>query len=97
MKPPTHTPPPASDLPNTLVEARQRIAALGDQVRATKDAGALRAHCLELSDLATSIVAGLDRLAKETSPSTWPRDLNAPEGDPTWGLDPAEARRGEPR
>lgn len=94
MKPPTHTPPPASELPNTLVEARQRIAVLGDQVRAEKDAGALRASCVELSDLATTIVAGVDRLVNEASPSGWPRDLNAPEAPPAWGFDPTGVSRG---
>jgi hypothetical protein len=82
-------------LPNTLVEARQRIAALGDQVRAEKDASALRAYCLELGDLATTVVTGVDRLAKAAaSSSAWPRDLNAPDSAPAWGLDPTGVLRG---
>ena len=85
-------PPPGLELPNTLVEARQRIADLADHVRTEKHAGALRAHCLELTTLATTVVAGLDRIAK-AAPADWPRDLNTPEADPAWGLDPVAVRR----
>lgn len=80
--------------PDPFKDARQRIGELGDRVRAAKDAGALRAACIELGEAAQAVVGQVDRLAKTSSGEVWPKDMNAPEGEPGWGQDPKGVRGG---
>ena len=80
--------------PDPFTDARKRLGDLGDRARSTKEAGALRALCVELGELAETVVSQVDHLAKTSSGEVWPRDLNGPEGDPRWGLDPNGVRGG---
>jgi hypothetical protein len=69
-------------------DARQRLGVLADRICTEKDAGALRVLCAEIGAVADALGNQVEHHARTSSREVWPRDLNAPEGDPGWGRDP---------